>query len=718
MRILVTDVTGAVGRSVARQLVAAGHAVSGIAKHPHDCLDPEVDFVCASLRNPVLQELADEADVVIHLAPVDTSAPGSAGITGVAHVAHAAARAGARLLFVSQAAGQPALYRQAETLVSTGWAPSLIIRMAPPVGRRLDWMVCRTVATLLRTRVSPQPVRLLHVDDLVRFLVLAVATDRTGVVDLATPDATNTITAWRLLRSVDPRPRLHGIRSWAQLTPEMDIATEQEDWMFEFGWPATEAVVDTARGLAGRRLDAAGAPDLPGHLPLPVEARPRFEPSDGTPLQCAAPEGLEGEFDDRIDPRFPVFSATGLTDALPGPLSPMTLDVQLPGLRMAAQMMGQVMALGSVVADEWGSRAIAVFGHRPYVGVSANMVAASQLPGWDEHAVAAQALGGTQHVPNLLPLGRPSLAGGLRGSAAKSVVIARTLTMLRHLRAGTRAYSAAATVEHLDAGRLIALSDASLEVRIRLLRDRIHQGWSLTALWVIDTGLTAATLEHTRASNNSSVSGVGAILESGRVAAEIAPLTEMLRADPRLWSVARGGDLDGVCAWSPAAAAAIEAAVARIAHRGPGEAELANPTFGDDPVMLLKFAAGAAAAAPTASAPLDGSALSERLAASARASQELAHDATMRFTHELRMALRELGSRRVSAELIDTVDDVYYLTCDELLTMPAEARLRIKRRRAERERLHARHLPDVIDHAWVPIRRSPAGLGPLPGLHE
>lgn len=91
MQILVTDATGAVGRSVTRQLIAAGHTVSGIAQHPHDALDPRVDYVCASLRNPVLQELAGEADAVIHLAPVDTSAPGGVGITGLAHVANAAA---------------------------------------------------------------------------------------------------------------------------------------------------------------------------------------------------------------------------------------------------------------------------------------------------------------------------------------------------------------------------------------------------------------------------------------------------------------------------------------------------------------------------------------------------------------------------------------------------------------------------------------------------
>jgi hypothetical protein len=289
-------------------------------------------------------------------------------------------------------------------------------------------------------------------------------------------------------------------------------------------------------------------------------------------------------------------------------------------------------------------------------------------------------------VTELLPFGLPQLAGGARGSVAKAVVTARSLSLLRHLRADTRAYLAAATAEHVPPEELTSLPDATLEVRIRLLRDRIHQGWILTGLWVIDTGVTG-----------SSVSGVGVIMESGRTAAETAPLAAMLRADPPLCGMAREGNLASVRALSPTTAAAVDAAVARIGHRGPGEAELANPMFGDDPALLLQ-AAAAAAHAPAQPAP--PSTLSRRIASSARNSRELAHDTTIRFTHQLRLALRELGSRRLAADLIDVVDDVYYLTCDELVTMPPDARLRIKRRRTERERLQAQGPPDVIEHAW------------------
>lgn len=701
MHILVTDATGALGRLVAGQLIAAGHTVTGIAELPHPCLDRNVEFVCAPLRDRVLRELTDEADAVIHLAPIDPTAPGNAAMDGLARVTDAAARAGSRLLFVSQAAGRPELYRPAEDLVASSWGPSVVVRIAPPVGRQLDWMVCRTVATVLRTKVSAQPMRVLHLDDLMRFLVTALDTDRTGVVDLASPDTVNLVTAWRMLRATDRRSRLHRVRSWSQLIPGLNVAAVQEDWMFEFGWHALDAVADTARGLVGRRLDTAGAINHGAQLALPVEVLPQRA---GNGAHSAAPEGVEGEFDDRIDPRFPVFSATALTEALPGPLTPITLDVQLSGLRTASRVLGRVLALGGAVGEEWDSRAIAVFGHRPYVGVSVNMVAATQLPGWDQDAVARDALVGRPQVGDPLPFGEPALAGGALGSIAKAVAAGRSVALLRHLRANTRDYCTAAVAEQVDAAQLALLPQAALEVRLRLLRDRIHQGWILNALWLLDTGITAAALVRSQA--GQSVPGLGMITESGLVAAETAELAAMLAADPPLCALAADGNLASIRALAPKTAAAVDAAVARIGHRGPGDAELASQTFADDPAMLLSAAAAAAAAPAEPAAPAT---LAERLAANARGSKELAHDATMRFTHELRMTLRALGSLRVEADLIDAVDDVYYLTCNELVTMPGDARLRIKRRRTERERLQVQCPPEVIDGRWTPPQHCAVG---------
>jgi len=294
-----------------------------------------------------------------------------------------------------------------------------------------------------------------------------------------------------------------------------------------------------------------------------------------------------------------------------------------------------------------------------------------------------------------LPLGRPPLTGGLLGSAAKAVVVKRALALLRHLKADTQAYVSAATAEHLDAVQLNSGSDAELAARIRLLRDRIHQGWSLTALWLIETGITAATVERT--GRHLSVSGVGALLESDAVAVKTSSLAALIRSEPQLCALALDGDLDGISGFSRTIGAAFAAATTRIGHRGPGEVELANLMFGDDPAMLLAAAGRAATEVPRA-LPADGSAakLADRMAANARASRELAYDTTIRFTHELRMTLRELGSRLFAAELIDVAGEVFYLTCDEAITTPSDVRLRIKRRRAERERLQGLRLPDII----------------------
>ncbi len=621
----------------------------------------------------MLQQLADDSDVVLHLAPIEADAPGSAGLSGLVHVAHAAARAGARLIYLSQSAGERRLYQQAESLVASGWAPNLIVRVAPLMGRQLDWMICRTVGSLVHSKDSATPLRLLHFDDLLRFLVLAVATNRTGLVDLATPDTTEVATARRVLKSVEQRPRLSRLPTWPQLTAALDVAELRDAWQFEFGWRASEAVADTARGLAGRRLDARGAVDLPGHLPIPLEVAPRTEPDGGTQLRAATPDGLEGEFDDRIDPRFPVFSAATLAQPLPGPLTPMTLDVQLEGLRAANRLISQVMAVDDVVAGEWGSRAIAVFGHRPYVGVSASVIAAGQLPGWDVDE-AGQSLG---------------------ARARKAIVLTRAMVLLRHLRADTEGYVAAAATEHLSAAQLMSLSDADLQVRTRLLRDRIHQGWGLTGRWLIDTGITAATVR--RAGLRTAVSGVAMLVESDAVEAKTSSLAALIRSDPELCRLALDADLDGISVLSPSTAAAFTAAVTGVGHRGPAEIELANLMFADDPAMLL-VAAGQAATGVPRPMPSDASAtnLAERMAASARASRELAYDTTMRFTHEMRMTLRELGSRLAAADIVDVAGEVFYLTCDEVFTLPADARLRIKRRRAERERLQGIRLPDVI----------------------
>jgi nucleoside-diphosphate-sugar epimerase len=545
MRILITAVSSDVGREVAGQLVAAGHHVSGIAMAPHRDLDPRVELVCADLRSPVLQDLADAADAIIHLAPVEAGVPHSVGIAGVVRVTHVAARAGARLLFVSHAVGDPELYREAEDLVSSCWAPSLVIRLAPLVGRQTDWMVCRSVATIL-TVGTLHPIRVLHADDLHRFLLRAVGSHRTGVVDLATRDAVTLVTARRLLDDAGPRPRR--IPVWANPYPSFALTSLQRDWEFDCGWAAADAMADTARGLLGRRLGAAGATDAPGRVPIPAHV---------IPADCTG---------DPVD--------------VHGPMTPLTLDLRLGGTRAADRVTAQPR----------------------------------------RHSVATS----------------------------------------RHLRDGCADYATAETSERVDAEACSALHDAQLTVRIRLLRNRIHQGWMFGAL--VGGPTHPASPE------------------------PVAALAELLRADSELRELAAEPDLDAIRGSFPHFAGVFDDVVAQCGHRGSGASELANPVFADAPADVLA-AAILAARRPAMPPPADPE----------PGPGEQVWDATARYSHQLRIAVRELATRLAAARTIADPDDVWYLTLDEALTPPTDARLRVRRRRIEHERIPATAVLDVIE---------------------
>lgn len=684
MRILLTEVTGAWGRALAHSLLAAGHDVSGIAERGHRDLDPEVGFTRAGLDHPILRRLAADADVVVAL-------PGPAPVrqSDVVRVGDAAARGGARLVFPSLSLLAPSPWRQAEELVAGGWAPSLVVRIAAPLGRRVDALVARTVAGLIDARVSG-PIHLLHVDDLVRFLVAAVDTDHTGAVDLGTADTTDAGDARLVLQGADPRPGTRGIRPWPTPAPAMDLTALERDWGFRCGWSAADAVVDTARGLTGRKLAAGGAVPIPSRVPIPVEeiTEPVAARSTG-----AAPEGADGEFDTPIDPRFPVFVAAGFGDTLAGPLTPMSLEVHLGGLRMAARAGSRLLNLSPAVRGEWDARLVAVFGQRIYLGASVLAAVGPLLPERAAALVATVCAGGDAE---LFPAGRPR-AGSSNpvGAALTSARIAAAARMFgKHL----GAYGAAAQAEHLNPGSLPGLPDAALGARIRLLRNRIQQGWVLSGLGVL---FAEAAPTHVEAATAGDADAAGTV---SRVHAELTSLANVIRAHPYVRACIDGGDLDAAGAAAPMFAAALDGVVARIGHHGPGQIDLAARVFADRPEAVL-----AAAERLTRDAPAGP------VMAGAAAARELAYDTTLRFTHELRSAIRELGSRLVAQEKLPAAEDIVYLTTEEALVLPIDARLRIKRRVAERERLQAVVVPSVIAGGWAPVPADPPGAGQLRG---
>ncbi|WP_167101225.1 hypothetical protein [Mycobacterium sp. DL592] len=634
MRILVTEVTGGLGRALTQSLLAAGH--------------------------DVLQTLTADADAVLMLPRED----GSVEHADVVRVCDAAARVGARIVFVSLALLEPGRWTQAEDLVSTGWAPNLVVRVAAPLGRQVDGMVCRTVAALL-TNPAAGPVPVVHIDDLMRFLVAAAESERTGVVDLATPDTTTVASARDILAHVDPRPKARATEGWTVLDPPVSLTALREDWDFECAWGATESVADTVRGLQGRRLSANGAVDVTGRIPMPL---PGVGPDNRADLLSAAPDGAEAEFDDRIDPRFPVFVAPALALTHSGPLTPMSLDLHVTGLRAAARAVSRLLDVPPSLAAEWERRLVAVFGHRVYLGTSVIAAAVPRLPGRAADLAArlcaeADADQLAMRLPTRTLLRRRPL------SMARIVAAGRMLG--RHV----AAYASAADGEYRAADSLPSLSDAQLDGRIRLLRSRVHEGWVLTAQAWLLTELAAAP-------------ATGA--QNVRIDAEIASLANVLRAHPYVRESLDSGDLDAVRTAAPMVGTAVDTVLAHIGHRGPGSAELAVSVIGDRPDAVIAAGERAMQRYPEYT---DGQPAPDHA---------VALDCTLRFTHQLRLAVRELAGRRVGEDKLAETDDLFFLTVEEALVMPVDAQLRIKRRAAERQRLQAMTMPTVIDGGWSP----------------
>ena len=695
MRILVSGVTSALGRTFARAAIGAGHEVVGLASASNRYLDPAVELVVGDPVDGGVHVAGCAA--VVHLAPMEWGVPESGGLHALRALSFAAATRGAR--FIVPILPSPDIVDAIKVVRDSG-APHVIVRTGPVGGRLVDWHACRTIATLLNAP-GESFWRLTHTDDLIRFLLLAIEDQRTGVVTVAAPGAVMAGAVRAPLRAVSPKLSVRGIPVW----PETSTVDKGRDWDFECGWTNEEIVADLARGARGRRLTPDGAVALPARLPLPVEVLPgrRLPEVDDTELASAAADGMEAEFDEAINPRYPVYHAAGITEALPGPLTPLSLDVHVAGLRAAGQAMASLMALEGSLREEWESRIHAVFGHHVYLGVSCASVGSALLPGWGERAVIERLLGGRRPEAELLPLGKPTLPTGLRKITAGLATRSRFNGMLRRYRSFAQDYAEAAVAQRAARDDLPTVDDARLAARARLLRDRIHQGWTLSGLGMIFTARKTSLL-HKRSKDPTAPLGIADDLASASVHAEVARLARRLRSDEDLRSLARVGDLEALRARFPDFATALDESLERIGHRGPGEAEFLSRTFAERPERVLSAAAKVAGKPVPESTEDEGrkkrSGLARKLAIAGFRYREMTWNGTLRYTDELRAVVREWGRRQVGVGGLAEVEDVCYLTLDELLAMPTDAAERVARRRAERTWLRDIRMPAVINESW------------------
>jgi len=455
----------------------------------------------------------------------------------------------------------------------------------------------------------------------------------------------------------------------------------------------------------------------PWRLPDIEHRYPRETVPRGRPLVDPAPEGLAGEFDGLIDPAYPEFSAANLSEAFPGPMTALSLDISHDCLGSNAAGMVDFLGLKDPELAYVQSRfAVCVFGHRFYTSVSAIRLMAEAMPGADPDEMEAQFLG--QHPPDEVASG----GMGLSDVPATLGLLGRVGPKIAGLPGEIQRSEKRAREVPREPGDVADLGDVDLAALVLRLHDQLMDSW-----WAaVTTNLAAAgTQNATRkmfddVDESTFVGGLDA-LESAGVLRGVDECAAIVRAQPDLLQAVTGQPAAEFLAtmrghW-PGLAHRLRVLLDQYGHRGRGETELANPSFRDDPSMLIEAIAAAAGQPPRPrpEPPVPSNPIARRLVKQTNTwlqRRERARDAVIRVTHGLRLAVREHGRRMADGGHLEDPSDVFHLTLDDLFDAD-DHRDRVLRRRNERERLAALRLPIRFSGSWEPLEAATAAAGPV-----
>ncbi|WP_183407899.1 NAD-dependent epimerase/dehydratase family protein [Nocardioides marmoriginsengisoli] len=758
MKVLVTGGSGVFGRTICRDLVRQGADVVAYARRPVDL--PGVTSVAGDIRDrELLTRAMAGCDRVVHLAFVLAPLRSSTGVEeinlgGTENVLRAMADNGVgKLVFTSSTLAygpwpdnpdvvsedQPlrphpeVMYAKhkalCEELITGSGVPAVITRTCVVAGRDMDNYEFRFLAhPALSAPTGPMKSwQFLHTDDVGRFHALATLNDRTGIVNVGPEDRGVSIDEIaEILRKPLvrlPFPVLKGVAGAAwradvlelspadldgfRYMPTLDTRRMVEEWGYRPVYDSRAALEDAVPGVrAVTYLGTAKVP-TPWRTPAPDHQWTVRAAGAGHDLVDPAPAGLRGEFDDLVDPRFPTLTTANVGEAFGGTLTPMSLWVSRDAMRVAGA--AQVELLGmkdpDLVAAQ-RSLAIAAVGHRLYTNVSVVHAMADAMPGTSPREVDEHVLG-IAHDDAAEPRVRAGAGETLRqlrslpGVGLRMAGVERRIAELED-RIARRA---------LTPDELQALSDDALVSLVDSCREHVIDAWTYstttnlvasaaqTLVRKVAPGLGLAALRGGTDGLASAalLQGVQALAAQVRTSPE---LERALRADASAVLVEDLGSID------PGFAAAFARVLDRAGHRGPGETELANRMYGDEPRRLLDSVLRAAGIPARDAGVVQDPPRRARpaLAALGRAvrRRERTKDVAMRATHALRLALREIGRRQVAAGVLGAEDDVFYLIPEEIASPRLHAG-KIAARRAERERLAALQLPSLFTSRWEPV---------------
>ncbi|OBH41448.1 hypothetical protein A5690_23800 [Mycobacterium intracellulare] len=753
MRIAVTGASGVLGRGLAMRLLTQGHDVVGLARHRPESWPSAADFVDADIRDAaaVRRALAG-AEVVAHCAWANTPGPDErigheVNIDGARNVLDAMVETGSRRIVLASSAhvygggGAPKaehdaltpvtvdgqLNARVERMVAEAGTEWVAIRSALILGRSVDNWVRRMLALpVFPTRSSDHRMQVVHLDDALRLFNQAIVDGGidSGPVNLA---AAGQVTLRQIAAALGrPVVRLGfgpGELQRAHCAPLMDLSRLQHEWGFRPAWESAECLDDFALAVRGRVTVGKRVISLPWRLATIQDLPSVDAPSDdGGKPNLAGAAGDNGEFDTPIDPRFPTFLATNLSEALPGPFSPASASATVRGLRASAVCVAERLRPGGTIQREIAMRMVAVFAHRLYGAITTAHFMAETVPfvkpttvvsnsGFFGPSMAALPIFGAEHPHS----DTDRIRKRLRTVRNIGVFGVNLIGLSAGAPLDTREFVADVDrLERLTEGDLAGIDDRRLLSLISLARDQVVHGWVLAAgsfllcaaFNVLLRGLCGRDIAAPGGPELVSARSVEA-MQRLVVAAQRDPKVSALLAEP-------GERLDKLAVEAPEFHAALLTELALIGHRGPAELEMLSTSYADDPELLVRMVTKAMGA-PSAQQPqrpqipLHARPIAV-LATQQLRDREVRRDKVVRANWVLRTLLREYGRRAVEAGVFDAADDVFYLLVDELDALPADVRALVARRRAEQRRLAAVAPPTVFSGSWRPTAASSPAL--------
>jgi nucleoside-diphosphate-sugar epimerase len=420
MRVLVTGATGSFGTPICRELAHRGVEVYAMARNEPARLPTGVSFVRGDVcdRDSVTRAV-DGVDAVLHLAWLVASARETEqaeriNIMGTQNVLDVMRERGVpRLVFASSVMGYGSdadhgPYREDEPLraaegflyghhkkvvearIKESGVPHLVVRTAPVVGRGVRNVVTDQFAGPVVTGMAGDSSlwQFVHTDDVTRFLIDAVDSDATGIVNLAADGGLSLERVAEILRKPVmrlPYPVAKGMvgAMWKAGISDIDPAALdalrhlpiadtkklRERFGFRCAWSNDDAVADMRRSLI--TYLHFGTLEARRHSYVPFTEpgwRPDMSPRPGHELVHPGPGDWRGEFDGPIDAS--MYSAVGIGEASPGPLTPLALELTLLALRAAGEVAGRLLGVERTLAHEAQSRIVASIGHRVYLNVA------------------------------------------------------------------------------------------------------------------------------------------------------------------------------------------------------------------------------------------------------------------------------------------------------------------------------------------------------------